>query len=50
MTLILEELEMTLVGRVYTDAVKTSAYIVPTSENRHLFTKDQLLLIDNQTF
>ena len=46
----LEEVESTLVGRIYVQDRKTSAYIVPTKENEHLFSKEQLKLIDNQTF
>lgn len=48
--IILEEVENTLVGRIYMNGVKTSAYIVPTKDNRDLFNHEQLLLIDNQTF
>jgi len=46
----LEEIESTLVGRIYIYDRKTSAYVVPMKENQHLFTKEQLKLINNQTF
>ena len=46
----LEEVESTLVGRIYVDGRKTSAYVIPCDDNRDLFTPEQLLLIDNQMF
>ena len=46
----LEEVESSLVGRIYIQDRKTSAYIVPTKENEHLFSKEQLLLINQQMF
>jgi len=46
----LEKVEEQLVGRIYIEDRKTSAYIVPMKGNEHLFTKEQLILIDNQTF
>jgi hypothetical protein len=39
-----------LVGRVYVDGRKTSAYIVPSPDNRYLFTDKQLSEIDNELF
>jgi hypothetical protein len=49
-TIKLEEVDFTLVGRVYSNGRKTSAYVVPMPENKHLFTLDQLALINSQTF
>ena len=49
-TIELEEVDFTLVGRVYNDGRKTNAYVVPMLENKHLFTLEQLELINNQTF
>ena len=46
----LEEIESSLVGRIYIQDRKTSAYIVPMPENEHLFSKEQLKLINNQMF
>lgn len=48
--LILEEVNGSIVGRVYIGDVKTSVYIVPNKENHYLFTEDQLYLINNQMF
>ena len=45
-----EEVESSLVGRIYAEDRKTSAYIVPMKENEHLFSKEQLLLINQQMF
>ena len=50
MTIILEEIEFTLVGRVYIEDRKTSAYIVPLESNKYLFSAGQLNLINNQMF
>lgn len=50
MYITLEEVEGAIVGRIYIDKVKTSAYIVPTKENYHMFSKQQLDLILNQIF
>jgi hypothetical protein len=50
MTIVLEEVELTLVGRIFVEGRKTAAYIVPLKGNEHLFTKEQLILINNQTF
>lgn len=47
---ILEEIDNELVGRVYVNGVKTSAYIIPCKDNYNLFSDDQLKLINNQTF
>ena len=49
-TIILEEVDFTLVGRIYVAGRKTTAYVVPMSENKYLFTQQQLELINNQTF
>ena len=46
----LEEIESSLVGRIYIQDRKTSAYIVPMKENEHLFSKEQLKLINQQMF
>ena len=46
----LEEVDSELVGRIYIQDRKTSAYIVPMPENEHLFSKEQLLLINQQMF
>ncbi len=46
----LEEQEGTLVGRIFIEGRKTSAYIIPLEENKYLFTPEQLKLIDNQMF
>lgn len=46
----LEEVESSLVGRIYIHDRKTSAYVVPMPENEHLFSKEQLLLINQQMF
>ena len=46
----LEEWESTLVGRIYVEGRRTSAYVIPCDDNRDLFTPEQLLLIDNQMF
>ena len=46
----LEEIESTLVGRIYIQDRRTSAYVVPMKGNEHLFSKEQLLLINNQMF
>jgi len=48
--IILEEVEGSLVGRIYVGDIKTSAYIVPCQDNRYLFSSDQLNLINNQMF
>lgn len=50
MKVVLEEVDFTLVGRIYIKETKTSAYIIPLKENQHLFTKEQLELINNQMF
>lgn len=50
MDIVLEEVEGAIVGRIYIDEVKTSAYIVPAEDNYHIFSKQQLDLILNQTF
>lgn len=50
MRLELEEVEGTLVGRIFIRETKTSAYLIPLDENKHLFTKEQLELIDKQLF
>jgi len=49
-TIRLEEVDFTLVGRIYVDGRKTTAYVVPLPENEDLFTNEQLELINNQTF
>lgn len=49
-TISLEEVDGMLVGRIYVDGRRTAAYIVPEKENENLFTKEQLLLINNQMF
>ncbi len=49
-TIILEEVDATLVGRIYVNNKKTSAYITPQKDNEYLFTKEQLELINNQMF
>lgn len=43
-TVILERLDdsNTLVGRVYVDGRKTSAYIVPSPDNEYVFSPEQL--------
>ncbi len=46
----LEEVEEQLVGRIYIQDRKTSAYVVPMKENEYLFSKEQLLLINQQMF
>ena len=46
----LEQVDEQLVGRIYIEDRKTSAYIVPMKENEHLFSKEQLLLINQQMF
>ncbi len=46
----LEEVESSLVGRIYIQDRKTSAYVIPMKENQHLFTTEQLKLINNQIF
>jgi len=46
----LEEQEGTLVGRIFIEGRKTSAYIFPQENNKYLFTPEQLLLINNQIF
>lgn len=50
MTIVLEKIEGTLAGRIYKGKTKTSAYIIPLKENQHLFTQEQLELINNQMF
>jgi hypothetical protein len=50
MTIILEQVEHTLVGRIYVDGRITTAYVVPLETNKHLFTEEQLTLINKQTF
>jgi len=50
MKVVLEEVEFTLVGRVYIEDRKTSAYIVPLESNKYLFSAAQLNLINNQMF
>jgi hypothetical protein len=50
MTIKLEEVEHTLVGRIYVDGRITTAYVVPLETNKHLFSQEQLNLINNQTF
>lgn len=51
-TIILEKIDdiSTLVGRIYINGRRTSAYIVPQPENRNLFTPKQLSEIDNELF
>lgn len=51
-TIILERVDEigTLVGRIYKDGKRTSAYIVPQPDNRNLFTPKQLSEIDNELF
>jgi len=49
-TIVLEQVDFSLVGRIYIKENKTSAYIIPLKENQHLFTKQQLELINNQMF
>ena len=46
----LEEVESSLVGRIYIEDRKTSAYVVPMKENEYLFSKEQLKLINQQMF
>ena len=43
-TVVLERLDdsNTLVGRVYVDGRKTSAYIVPSPDNEYVFSPEQL--------
>lgn len=48
--IVLEEVDFTLVGRIYVNNKKTSAYITPQKDNEHLFTTEQLELINNQMF
>ncbi len=50
MTLVLEEVDGTLVGRIYVGETKTSAYITPMKDNYHLFSTEQLNLINSQIF
>ena len=50
MKVVLEEVEFTLVGRVYIEDRKTSAYIVPLEGNKYLFSANQLNQINNQMF
>lgn len=50
MTIVLEEVESTLVGRIFVHGRKTSAYIIPIKENEYLFTTDQLKLTNHQMF
>lgn len=50
MTIILEEVDGTLVGRIYVGETKTSVYITPMKDNYHLFSVEQLNLINNQIF
>jgi hypothetical protein len=50
MSIVLEEVESTLVGRIFIQGRKTSAYIIPIKENEHLFTAEQLKLINQQMF
>jgi hypothetical protein len=48
--IVLEQLEGLLIGRIYVDKVKTSAYINLEPGNEYLFTKDQLNKINSQVF
>jgi hypothetical protein len=48
--IVLEEVEAQLVGRIYVSGRKTSAYLIPCQENFHLFSKEQIELINNQIF
>lgn len=50
MKVILEEVEGILVGRIYNNGNKTSAFITPMKDNYHLFSVEQLNLINNQIF
>ena len=50
MVIKLETVESSLVGRIYMNGRKTSAYVTPQPENEYLFSKEQLKLINNQTF
>lgn len=51
-TIVIERLDdsNTLVGRIYINGRRTSAYIVPQPDNRNLFTPKQLSEIDNELF
>lgn len=49
-TIKLEEVESQLVGRIYVEDRKTSAYVIPLPDNKHLFTPEQLFKINNQKF
>jgi len=49
-TLILEEIDGSLCGRIYLSGVKTTAYVVPQEDNKFLFTEEQLQRIDSQMF
>jgi hypothetical protein len=50
MTIVLEEVDSILVGRIYIGETKTAAYIIPLDINEHLFSAEQLELINNQMF
>jgi hypothetical protein len=50
MSIILELIEGSLHGRIYQNGSKTSAYLVLNQDNKHLFTEDQILLINNEEF
>lgn len=50
MKVILEEVDGTLVGRIYVRETKTSAFITPMKDNYYLFSTEQLTLINNQLF
>lgn len=51
-TIVIERLDdsNTLVGRVYVDGRKTSAYIVPSPENEYVFSAEQLRQIKSDLF
>ncbi len=48
--IVLEKIDERLCGRIYIGDTITSAYIIPSDENQHLFTKEQLEEINNEMF
>lgn len=49
-TIEIEKVDGMLVGRIYVSGRKTSAYIILSDENRHLFSPAQIKEIDEEIF
>ena len=49
-TYVLEKINYSIVGRIYVNGKKTSAYVIPGKLNHYLFTQGQLRIINNKKF